>query len=819
MTAAAVFRVALDTPLKRLFDYLPPAEALFPAPLEPGMRVRVPFGRQRLVGIVMEAADSSEVPQERLKPILEVLDSRPVLDASAMALLRWAAEYYHHPIGEVLSTALPKALRTGADAEAREERWTVTVDGREAWSRGEPRRAPRQRELLGYLVERGGGLASGGDGRLAGAQDGSAASRRQGDCALAQEGVSVAAYQGGAASVHHGGSAAAHEGAAASEHEGGSAAAHEGATASARAGVSALVLDEAIPNWREAARALKARGWVVSAEISIARIVNGASPFAVRESGPELRDEQREAVDAVGAALGRFGAFVLHGVTGSGKTEVYLRLVERVLGQGRRALVLVPEIGLTPQLVGRFRDRFDTPMAVLHSALTDHERLVAWREAFSGHARIVLGTRSAVFAPVPELGIIIVDEEHDSSFKQHEGGFRYSARDLAVVRAQRADVPVLLGSATPALESLHNVAGGRYVRLLLPYRAAGAEPPRMALVDLRANAGHSGVSTPAIQAIERHLRGDGQVLVFLNRRGYAPTLLCTACGWVAPCQECDARLTVHLSAGRLRCHHCGFDSVLPSRCPQCGFTVKPVGQGTERIEEALTTLFPGVTLARLDRDVVRSRGDMEEVMRRMSSGEARILVGTQMVTRGHDFPNVTLVVVLNADQGLFSTDFRAPERLAQTIVQVAGRAGRGTRPGEVLIQTEFPGHPLLLSLLAEGYDGFARTALAERAQASWPPFSRLAAVRDSAKTAEGALEFLTDARKLACTPPRGLRLLGPVPAAMSKRAGRYHAQLLIEGTDRSSLHHFLDSWLPAVEQLQSARRVRWALDVDPIELF
>jgi primosomal protein N' (replication factor Y) (superfamily II helicase) len=276
---------------------------------------------------------------------------------------------------------------------------------------------------------------------------------------------------------------------------------------------------------------------------------------------------------------------------------------------------------------------------------------------------------------------------------------------------------------------------------------------------------------------------------------------------------------VHLSLGRLRCHHCGFDSVLPSRCPQCGFAVKPVGQGTERIEETLTGLFPGVTLARLDRDVVRRRGDMEEVVRRMSSGEARILVGTQMVTKGHDFPNVTLVVVLNADQGLFSTDFRAPERLAQTIVQVAGRAGRGSKPGEVLIQTEFPGHPLLLSLLSEGYEGFARAALAERSQASWPPFSRLAAVRDSAKTAEAALDFLTEARKLAGTPPRGLRLLGPVPAAMSRRAGRFHAQLLVEGTGRSSLHQFLDSWLPAVEQLPSARRVRWDLDVDPIELF
>jgi primosomal protein N' (replication factor Y) (superfamily II helicase) len=757
MTPACVFRVALDTPLKRLFDYLPPESTLFEASIEPGMRVRVPFGRQKLVGIVIEAAAASDLPLERLKPILEVLDSRPVLDASALELLRWAAEYYHHPMGEVLSTALPKAMRMGAASEAHEERWSVTPDGREAWGRGEPKRAHKQRELLGYLV--------GGGPRADSPTD-----TRADDVPF-----SLAA-----------------------------------------SGVSASVLDDALPKWRDAARSLAERGWVLSAEVPLA---GAEARFAVRTSGPTLRDEQKAAVDAVGAALGHFGAFVLHGVTGSGKTEVYLRLVEQVLQQGRRALVLVPEIGLTPQLVGRFRDRFDTPMAVLHSALTDTERLSAWRQAFSGHARVVLGTRSAVFAPVRDLGIIIVDEEHDASFKQHEGGFRYSARDLAVVRAQRADVPVLLGSATPALESLQNVAGGRYVRLSLPHRAANAEPPRMGLVDLRSNAGHAGLSTPAIQAIQRHLGDDGQVLVFLNRRGYAPSLLCTACGWVAPCGECDARLTVHMSAGRLRCHHCGFDSELPKRCPQCGFAVKPVGQGTERIEEALAELFPGVALARLDRDVIRKRGDMEEVMRRMSSGEARILVGTQMVTKGHDFPNVTLVIVLNADQGLFSTDFRGPERLAQTIVQVAGRAGRGTKPGEVLIQTDFPGHPLLLSLLSEGYDGFARTALTEREQASWPPFSRLAAVRDSAKTAEGALEFLTEARKLAGAPPRGLRLLGPVPAAMSKRAGRYHAQLLIEGTDRASLHHFLDAWLPAVEQLQSARRVRWALDVDPIELF
>jgi primosomal protein N' (replication factor Y) len=424
-----------------------------------------------------------------------------------------------------------------------------------------------------------------------------------------------------------------------------------------------------------------------------------------------------------------------------------------------------------------------------------------------------------VFAPLPGLGVIVVDEEHDASFKQHEGGFRYSARDLAVMRARHAAVPVVLGSATPALETLHNVLTGRYARLTLARRAAQARPPTLKLIDLRAHAVRAGLSTPAVLAVERHLAAEGQVLVFLNRRGYAPTLLCTACGWVAPCRECDARLTVHLAAGRLRCHHCGADLPLPPRCPQCGFAVKPVGQGTERVEETLGTLFPSAPIVRLDRDVVRRPADAAGVVRRMSSGEARILVGTQMVTKGHDFPNVTLVVVLNADQGLFSTDFRAPERLAQTIVQVAGRAGRGTRSGEVLIQTEFPDHPLLTHLLAEGYDGFARVALEERAQAAWPPFSRLAALRDSGRTAEAALTFLSEARALARQAPSGVRLLGPVPAAMHKRAGRYHAQLLIESRKRQPLHAFLDAWLPGVEQLKSARAVRWSLDVDPIELF
>ncbi|MBV8909568.1 MAG: primosomal protein N' [Gammaproteobacteria bacterium] len=732
-----ILRVALDTPARPLFDYLPPlgeGESALPAV---GARVRVPFGRRRLIGVVLAVADSSDLPPARLRPILEVLDPNPVLDAAALALLRWAAEYYHHPLGQVIASALPKALRRGAPATPTEDRWSLTQAGAAAAAAGEPRRAPRQRAVLDLLGSRGA-------------------------CAAAE-------------------------------------------------------LETIDPGWRNAARLLVRRGWVARSACPIQSPRSAGA--RLRTAGPALLPEQNTAVEVVSAALGTFGAFVLHGITGSGKTEVYLRLIERVLQGGGRSLVLVPEISLTPQLLTRFRERFDAPIAALHSALTDHERLLAWRSAFRGEARIVLGTRSAVFAPVPQLGLIIVDEEHDGSLKQHEGGFRYCARDLAVVRAQHAGVPVVLGSATPALETLYNVANGRYARLVLERRAAQAAPPMLRLIDLRVSAVQSGLASASVQAIERHLAADGQVLVFLNRRGFAPTLLCTACGWIAPCGDCDARLTVHLAAGRLRCHHCGADGPLPARCPICGFTVKPVGQGTERVEQTLAALFPHAPIARLDRDVVRRRGDIERIMRRMSSGEARILVGTQMVTKGHDFPNVTLVVVLNADQGIFSTDFRAPERLAQTIVQVAGRAGRGARPGEVLIQTEFPDHPLLASLLAEGYGGFSRTALEERAQAAWPPFSRLAALRGSARSADAALEFLSEARRLVRRAPPGVRLLGPVAAAMARRAGRHHAQLLVESRFRSRLHEFLDGWLPEVERLPSGRRVRWALDVDPLELF
>ena len=441
------------------------------------------------------------------------------------------------------------------------------------------------------------------------------------------------------------------------------------------------------------------------------------------------------AIEAIAAARGRPASFLLHGVTGSGKTEVYLRAIADVVARGEQALVLVPEIALTPQLVARFAARFDAPLAVLHSSLNDQERLRAWRAARSGTAPVVIGTRSAVFAPLARAGLIVVDEEHDPSYKQQEG-FRYSARDLALARAQRLSIPVVLGSATPSLESLERARAGKSMLLALPNRTAGASQPRLHIVDLRRHAATQGIATPTVLAIKRHLDAGGQVLLYLNRRGYAPSLFCPSCGWVAPCPRCDARLTVHQRERRLHCHHCGTEQRAPETCPTCGEAVKPVGQGTERIEETLAQLFPDTPLARIDRDAVRRRGALEAALDRVTSGEVRLLVGTQMLTKGHHFPDVSLVVVLNADQGLFGTDFRASERLAQTIVQVAGRAGRAERPGEVLIQTEYPEHPLLAQLVDGGYDAFASAALDERRLARWPPFARIAVLRAEAARRE-----------------------------------------------------------------------------------
>ena len=563
----------------------------------------------------------------------------------------------------------------------------------------------------------------------------------------------------------------------------------------------------------DALRNLAGRGWLESF---------GAPPppppaGSGTRAAPTLTPAQLTARTAITESLGGFAAWLLRGVTGSGKTEVYLDVIERVLAQGRSALVLVPEIALTPQLVARFRDRLPVPVVTLHSSMTDSERLAAWRAARSGQAPVVIGTRSAVFAPLPDIGLLVVDEEHDPSYKQQEG-FHYSARDLAVARARRHGIPVVLGSATPSLESLANVAAGRYRRLDLPERAGRAGKPRIGVVDLRLHAARDGLAQPVLAAIERHLAARGQVLVYLNRRGYAPTLYCTGCGWVAPCPACDARLTVHMKRARLVCHHCGADAPMPYACPQCGAEVRPVGQGTERVEQALQEVFPGVALVRLDRDAIKRRGDIERALEEVASGRARILLGTQMLTKGHDYPDVTLVAILNADQGLFGADFRASERLAQQIVQVSGRAGRGDRPGEVLIQSAFPENPLLTSLVTEGYEGFAMHALAEREAAGWPPYSRLALLRADGPERREVFDFLDRAAGEAASLAAGVRVLGPAAAAMERRASRYRAQLLLESPTRGPLQHMLDVWLPRVAALKAPRRLRWSVDVDPIEV-
>ena len=742
-------KVVIDRKLREPLDYLPIA-GLSALELPVGARVRVPLGRSETIGVVIAHALSSAIDAARLKPVRELLDATPIVDADLLALLRWTADYYHHPLGEIIFSALPAALRSGKPALAMQQALTVTAAGRQALADQTAARAPRQRELLEAL-------------------------QRSGGSELAAQ------------------------------------------------------LYDTVAGWRTAARALIERGWITRAmrtptprplaDAPAAQHPSANAPAPATAHAPVLTEPQTQAIAAIAAAAGRFAPIVLQGVTGSGKTEVYLQAVAATLARGASVLVLVPEIGLTPQLVGRFRERFALPIAVLHSGMSDAERLAAWRLARSGSAPIVIGTRSAVFAPLATLGLIIVDEEHDSSFKQQEGGCRYSARDIAVQRAHLRALPIVLGSATPALETLHNVQRGRYQRLLLPRRADQAPAPRLALIDLRAEAVTAGISGSVMRAIERHLAAGAQVLVYINRRGYAPTLLCTACGWIAPCEHCDARLTVHQHARQLRCHVCGADQPLPERCARCGFTVKPVGHGTERVEATLTELFPQVALARLDRDVAHNFTQLEAVMQQVHSGAARILVGTQMVTKGHHFPEVTLVVVLNADQGLFSTDFRAAERLAQTIVQVAGRAGRESRSGEVLIQTEYPEHPLLQSLLNGGYEAFAVSALEERAAARWPPFAHIALLRASAVDASQAQRFLGEARATGERMGQRLpvRLLGPVNASMARRAGRHHAQLLIEGAARGAVQAFLSAWVPAIEQLPDAARVRWALDVDPLD--
>ncbi|MFS8063435.1 MAG: primosomal protein N', partial [Luteimonas sp.] len=513
--------------------------------------------------------------------------------------------------------------------------------------------------------------------------------------------------------------------------------------------------------WRGAARALAKRGLVERVAIPASQLA--PSP----RSGPALNPEQRAAVDAVTTTDG-FAAVLLDGVTGSGKTEVYLHAIADCLARGRQTLVLVPEIGLTPQMLARFRARLGVPVHALHSGLNDNERAGVWTAAWRGEARVIVGTRSAVFTPLPDAGLIVVDEEHDASYKQQDG-IRYNARDFALVRGKSLGVPVLLGSATPSLETLHNARAGRYLHLRLTRRAGEAQPPSVRVLDVRKRPLQAGLSPELLSAIRTALDAGGQVLVFKNRRGYAPVLMCHDCGWSAQCKRCDAAMTVHAGGRRLQCHHCGARQASPPACPDCGgLALQPQGVGTERLEELLGEIFSDVPVLRVDRGSTRRRDALETLLAGLGELPG-ILVGTQMLAKGHDLPNLTLVAVVGIDEGLFSADFRAGEKLAQLLIQVAGRAGRAKKRGDVVLQTHHPEHPLLLTLVNGGYHAFADTELIQREAAGFPPFAHLALLRAEAKHADPPTAFLQASRDLLQQTDIPLELSGPLPAPMPRR--------------------------------------------------
>lgn len=530
----------------------------------------------------------------------------------------------------------------------------------------------------------------------------------------------------------------------------------------------------------------------------------------------ELNLEQAHTVEQISLSLNAYHCFLIDGVTGSGKTEVYLQVIAKVLSAGKQVLILVPEIGLTPQLLSRFSARFHEPMAVMHSHLNDTERRRAWQQARDGHVKLVIGTRAAVFTPMPDLGLIVIDEEHDTSFKQMDR-VRYSARDTALMRAFTADIPIILGSATPSLESLHNSVQGKYTLLQLNQKAVSRVPLRYQLLDMRNQTLHEGLASQTVHIIREHLERQHQVLVFINRRGFSPILLCHQCGWMADCRACDSHLTVHRTSGKLACHHCGLIQNMPRQCSQCnGTTLIPIGAGTQRIYDYLATQFPETSMLRIDRDEVQKKHALNACLDKINRGEAQLIVGTQMLAKGHHFPKLTLVVVVDADNGFYNQDFRATERLGQLLTQVAGRAGRENDAGHVVIQTHLPQHPLLNLLIQQGYGPFAESLLTLREKALLPPYSHMALLRAQSKTLPKLLHFLHAIKQHLH--PTGITLLGPAPAPLARKAHHHRMQLLIQSPTRQRREHALQFMREAIHQYKLDKSIEWTIDVDPMDL-
>ncbi|MEC9375625.1 MAG: primosomal protein N' [Pseudomonadota bacterium] len=727
-----ILKIAINAPLPKLFDYLPPEKNS--SKIFPGQRVKAPFGTQEQIGLIIQLAKSSDINVNKLKKVIEIIDDEPIIDKRLMQLLNWAAEYYQHPIGRVIASALPQYLRKGEAARLKPiYGWRLTNLGMEINSVSLKSKAPIQSAIIDEIKN--------------------------------------APTEKKLRKIHS--------------------------------------------NWRKVIDNLISKGWVETFKLER----NNYSSERILNDSPSLELTSGQAKALAEISEEGYSTNLLDGVTGSGKTEVYLRLIEKQIKACRQSLVLVPEIGLTPQLLDSFSERIESKIVVIHSGLTQTERMNAWLLSQNGQALVIIGTRSGIFTPMKNPGLIIVDEEHDASFKQQEG-FRYSARDLAVYRAKQYNIPVILGSATPSLETIHNALLGRYKHLRLEERPGLSKQPQIHLIDLRIEPAEEGLSHSFIEALKSHLKEGAQALIYLNRRGFAPVLMCPDCGKGLECSRCDAHLVLHQKRGLLCCHHCGQERPIQENCSDCEQKLITIGIGTERIEKAIEKLFPNTPILRIDRDTTRRRGELEKNLRKVRNKEVQILLGTQMLTKGHDFPEVSFVGIVDSDQGLFGNDFRSSERLAQSILQVAGRAGRGNRPGEVWIQTYYPEHPLLKILLENGYGVFAKKVLDERSVTEWPPFSHLVLLRAECTNRNILQRFLQDARHAADRlKPVGIDALGPADAPMEKRSGRFRGQLLIQAKNRVEIRRFLPHWNYAISKLPDARKTRWSMDVDPIELF
>ncbi|MBW4936447.1 primosomal protein N' [Marinobacter sp. F4206] len=721
---SSIARIALNRPLRRLFDYRIP-EGM---DLVPGQRVRIPFGRQQATGLVVETGVQPPA-NITIKPIISELETWPALPEETFKLLSWASSYYQHPLGECLFTALPASLRKGRPAKEKAEQWWTARGSAEEL----PTNAHKQRALMSWLAER-------------------------------EEGASDRDI--------------------------------------VRAGYT-----------RAQIRALQNKH-LIHPDIRRPR------PDAVTDANPggrtpTLSAAQAHAASKLSTPSEGFSASLLYGITGSGKTEIYLHYLKKNLEPDQQALVLVPEINLTPQTVARFRHYFGHRIVVWHSALNDSERLSTWLKIRNGEPIILIGTRSAVLLPFTGLKTIIVDEEHDSSYKQGEG-FRYSGRDVAVYRAHLNACPVILGSATPSLESYHNALQQKYHLIRLEERAGNAQPPEISLLDIRSRPLEGGMSQPALDAIRKTLENGHQALVFVNRRGFAPVMMCFDCGHMVECPRCDTRLTYHRRDRAMRCHHCDYQTAATEQCPSCkSDAFKPVGQGTERTEDILATTFPETPIVRVDRDSTQRKGSIQSILDTVNTGKPCVLVGTQMLAKGHDFPGVTLVVVVNADGGLFSVDFRAPEQLIQTLLQVSGRAGRGKARGKVLVQTCHSDHPLLRSLCDGRYLDMADQLLTEREAGQFPPFRAMAIFRAEADSMEQGLALLDSIKPLAQAP--GIDAWGPLPALIARRADRHRSQLILNAASRKQLNLLLKGICEQLDQRKIPGNVKWVIDVDPQE--